>query len=419
MGQARAEFRLPPLGGFLMRDAMASESARQTSLSQYAILDTVAEQAFDDITKIAAHVAQTPIALISLVDRDRQWFKSRIGIEIDETPKHMSFCVHAIKDPSSLLIVPDAQMDERFADNPLVVGDPGIRFYCGAPLLTPDHRAVGTLCVIDRVPRQLSVEQTGMLEALSRQVMALMEMRRFTETLLRTTESQRALVSQLESARAELTHAYGRLRIECLTDKLTGVGNRSAFDERFQQEIETAKRIQKPLSLLLVDIDHFKPLNDLHGHEAGDATLRTIARALHCVGPDDFLARYGGDEFVVILPSTGKRDARLVAERILTAVAEQDFPFGPVSVSIGAATRLSEAVDPASLFNEADKALYAAKRRGRDRVEHALDLVHQDEPDSAARLRASAETRGVKSTSAPSFIQFGQVVHDNPKRRRP
>ena len=147
------------------------------ALRQYGVLDTIPEQAFDDLTLLAAHICQTPVALISLVDSERQWFKSRVGWDASETPRDVAFCAHAIVAPGSL-VVPDALADERFAQNPLVLAEPHIRFYAGAPLHAPDGHALGTLCVIDHVPRVFTEEQRAAPEALSRQVMAQLELRR-------------------------------------------------------------------------------------------------------------------------------------------------------------------------------------------------------------------------------------------------
>ena len=146
-----------------------AEAARLTALRRYAILDTQPERAFDDLTLLASHICSTPIALITLVDADRQWFKSRVGMTAGQTSRAVSFCTHAIEQPD-LFIVPDASIDARFRDNPQVAEDPKIRFYAGAPLVTPDGHALGTLCVADSVPRELSEDQKQGLAALGRQV---------------------------------------------------------------------------------------------------------------------------------------------------------------------------------------------------------------------------------------------------------
>lgn len=155
-----------------------AERARQAELERFEILDSLEEQAYDDLTRMAASVCGVPIALITLVDHDRQWFKSRVGLQVSETPRELAFCEYAIRQPGEVFIVKDARHDARFATNALVTGDPNIRFYAGAPLVTANGEALGSLCVIDTEPRELDAKQIETLQFLAKQVMKKLEERR-------------------------------------------------------------------------------------------------------------------------------------------------------------------------------------------------------------------------------------------------
>jgi two-component system NtrC family sensor kinase len=181
-----------------------SEASRLAALHRYGVLDTLPEQGYDDITALASFICGTPVSLVSLVDSDRQWFKSVIGLGVVETPRDQSFCAHTIPTGNSL-VIEDAQLDPRFAANPLVTGKPGIRFYAGAPIVAPGGHVLGTVCVIDTQPRTLTPAQLHALEALARQVMSLLELRRTIETNTRAADTMRtveklAVVGRLASA---------------------------------------------------------------------------------------------------------------------------------------------------------------------------------------------------------------------------
>ena len=188
-----------------------NEVDRMRALRSYKILDTHPEERFDDLTQLAAIICGVPISLITLLDTDRQWFKSRFGLDVQETPRAQAFCTHAIMQPE-MFVVSNAADDVRFAENPLVKGDPHIRFYAGAPLATKEGHLLGTLCVIDRQPRTLTEEQKRALEILGRQVIATIELRRDLRELKEALAARDAVEGPSGEAAAGLDPIIQKLR---------------------------------------------------------------------------------------------------------------------------------------------------------------------------------------------------------------
>jgi diguanylate cyclase len=591
-----------------------NEELRVQALHRLGVLDTPDEPIFDDLVRLASIICGTPIALVSLIDTHRQWFKAKLGFHLSETPRDMAFCAHAILN-NDVMEVPDATLDERFADHPGVVNSPGVRFYAGVPLTTREGHNLGTLCVVDQVARRLTQEQLSGLKMLARQTMAQLERmeqlqqiknqetrfqafmnnssmvafmkddigrmvyvnepcaRKFnipasdwigktdeqlfpehyaqswrendlrvmesgrTHELLETSpsldgktsswamfkfpvedaygnlylggvgidvtekvEAERALraseakfrtvvnrlndgiyfldpetlrivdanssfeemlgfteeelrgmskadlfseesgtnqaalvASNLKTAlktmreagrcflghrkyrrkngtaidvevrstlvedsgrelicfvvrdmTAQLAHedqlfryqvnledANRQLRSLATTDGLTGVKNRTSFNERFAEEFDRASRFGRPLSFILLDVDHFKLYNDTFGHPAGDDVLRDVAKLLQATARStDFVARYGGEEFALILPDTDYNGAMVMAERCRREVASGPWNKRVITVSVGVSTYCAQTGSVSDLIKMADEALYRSKSAGRNRVQH-------------------------------------------------
>ena len=213
----------------------ANEDARLRKLSALEILDTLEEQAYDDLTYLAAMICATPIALVSLVDRERQWFKSRHGLDATETPREVAFCAHAILG-DEVFVVEDSALDERFHDNPLATGAPYVKFYAGAPLILEDDIRVGTLCVIADEPRSITPEQEQALAALSRQVVSQLELRLKVRELQSLDKSKDEFISTVShELRTPLTSINGSLTL-LLNNKV------GELQDRQHQMVEIAAR---------------------------------------------------------------------------------------------------------------------------------------------------------------------------------
>jgi diguanylate cyclase (GGDEF)-like protein len=342
------------------------EAARLAALLRFRILDTPPEAAYDDLVAIASGICGTPMAAVTLIDAERQFSKASIGLDPADVPREQSFCHHAIARPRTL-VVPDAAQDERFRDNPAVTGEPWVRFYAGAPLIDSGGHAVGALCVIDTVPRDLEPYQQRALESLSRQVVTLLELRAAHRELQHHLSEREWYERQLDLYRQQLEARNAELTQQSLTDALTGLPNRRAFGLRMEAALAQARANGEGLALAIIDIDHFKQINDLHGHPAGDDTLVKVARALQAeFVPPSVVARFGGEEFAVVIPGLSPEAAQMRCNHAREAV--EWFPDGlPVTVSIGL-TGLRPGDGVSDLYARADRGLYQAKRAGRNQV---------------------------------------------------
>ncbi len=347
------------------------EAQRLQALRDLCVLDTPPEPAFDALTALAAQLFDVPVALVSLIDESRQWFKSAHGLHLRETRRDVALCTHTIIAPQGRMVIEDTLNDARFADNPLVVGTPGIRFYAGVALLNPDGLPLGTFCLIDFKPRSLDARQLSQLRALAAQAEAQLHLRMRVQQLHALTREMRQQHELLERQRQALQARCEELATEVHVDVLTGSGNRRAGEARLGEEFALASRLQLPLSVCLIDVDHFKDVNDSYGHPHGDEVLRRVARLIgEALRASDYVARFGGEEFLVVLPGAEPATARAVAERIRAHVADAHWERPPVlTISAGVASRSSTTTSPEHLLQQADKALYRAKAGGRNRVE--------------------------------------------------
>lgn len=343
-----------------------NELSRIEALRSYRILDTLPEPAYDDITILASHICQTPIAVVSFVDSKRQWFKSSTGLEISETPRETAFCAHAILE-HDLFIIPDTLEDKRFADNPMVTGGPQIRFYAAAPLVTAKGEALGTICVIDNVPRTLNEEQQALLHSLSRQIMVQLELRMH---ILEQDRQQQLLHQYQEKLKTTNT----KLQEAILQDDVTGFNNTRFLHQYLDYYLLPEHFQDRVLSLAFFDMDDFKLAVDDHGHPLGSKILKEVALAVSkCLEANDYIVRYGGDEFVIILPDQDKEASFKKVNEMKQAI--QGTPFLQdeninirLTASFGLATYPYDAEDKAQLLAEADRCLFRSKAKGKDRI---------------------------------------------------
>jgi diguanylate cyclase (GGDEF)-like protein/PAS domain S-box-containing protein len=471
----------------------SNENERLLALKETGLLDTPPEEGFDSLVRLAAVICDTPVALITLVDRDRQWFKAAVGFAASETQRDIAFCAHTILQPD-LFVITDASKDERFRQHPLVTDAPGIRFYAGMPLETEEGLRIGSLCVIDRTPKELDDRQVEALKLLTRQANKQINQRRQqhqmeigarqsqlielelresrelfhafmdkapffasmkdsegrmiyynqrmakhfdvdreawlgktddelwpTETAAKLRANDHSVLREwkttiieeqvdppaggvpeywrsykfpfrdtqgreyvagvavdvtsdkeaerrIASYQAALEQANERLLKLSVTDGLTNLLNRRAFDAALEREFAISARYGTPLSCLIADIDGFKLFNDTFGHEVGDGVLQSVAAAMvKCFRATDVVARYGGEEFAVLLLNTARGAAAESAERLRRFMHGIQAEARTITISIGISA-VSMPDTKAALLRRADEALYRAKRQGKDQV---------------------------------------------------
>ncbi len=331
-----------------------NELVRQEVLDNQELLDTPADPYLDVLVRIVSEMFEVKTVLISLVDRERQWFKARMGLEVSETPRGVSFCGHAILQ-DDVFIVEDTLTDQRFADNPVVTGPPWLRFYAGQPLFAQDGHAIGTLCLLHPAPKSLNNKQKQRLRDMATLAEGYLKLRHVSEQTV------------------QLRAALSREQRKTMLDTLTQVWNRAGLEHFLPREQARAEERNMHLGLLFCDLDYFKRVNDAHGHDAGDKVLWESARRIAAaVRPQDVVTRSGGEEFVVLTQVHDEQELRLIGERIRTAMARDPIQAGDVelalTISVGCALAEPQE-DPERALKRADKALYHAKGNGRNRVE--------------------------------------------------
>lgn len=331
------------------------EESRLQTLWGLHLLDTPAEERFDRLTRLAVRFFGVPIAGVVLVDETRQWFKSIHGLELPQTARNIAFCAWTVSERSTV-VVEDAAKDPRFADNPLVAIDPRIRFYAAHPLFAADESAVGTFALMDYVPRRMGEPDVAALRDFAALAENEVRSRRLTTGQMRALSEQRASVAQ------------GRI------DPLTRLWSRPAVLRLLEHEISLASESPSSVGVLLVDIDHFRSVNERLGVDGGDAALCEVVKRIRAsVRPYDSVGRYAGEKFLVLLPGTDVSTAFAAAERIrMLVLSEAVSPHVPVTLSIGVAAMDNPAAGSGErIVRSAETALQSAKAHGRNRVEVA------------------------------------------------
>ena len=333
-----------------------NEISRLAALESYQVVDSLAEQEYDDIVLLLANICQTPIATIAFLDEDRKWHKAKYGIDKDAVPRDSAICAHTILQTPPL-VVNNTLEHPVFSQIGMVTNPPFVRFYAGVALINQQGYSLGTLCTIDTQPRTLEPFQLTALEALGRQVVALLELRRSVQMLNhRQTE--------LENKQKQLDELNSQLAKSSMTDELSGLWNRRAMEQKLSQGDFCSS-----LALLMLDLDNFKLLNDRFGHDCGDMAIQLLSDVLtDNTREADFCVRFGGDEFIVLMPDITLEQATRRANDICSKISQLHQLPDTISVSVGIAFGGEQGCCPQSLKKLADQCLYEAKHQGKNCV---------------------------------------------------
>ena len=359
-----------------------AEQLRLAALHRFAVLDTPPEPQFDHLVELAVRVFDMPMALITFVGEDRQWFKATHGLAMSQTPRSESFCSVAIAQ-DGVMVIPDATQHEQFRTYPSVVGEPHIRSYAGAPLMTPEGQKLGTFCVIGTEPREFSEKEQALLASFAQMAMAELKLRQ---------------------ALFELSHM-------AMNDALTGLANRVQFRQHLTEACRRADHSGEKVVVGLLDLDRFKLINDTFGHAAGDQLLKDVARRLkEATATSDVVARMSGDEFVLLLTDVRSvADIALVTKRLEDSFAVPFVTSGQevfVHWSLGLSVYPDDARELDVLLSHADAAMYRVKRAGGG---HAAFRRQEDQRSTLQVERLTALHRALEQDELRLYFQ--PVVH--------
>ncbi|ABI77629.1 GGDEF/GAF domain protein [Hyphomonas neptunium ATCC 15444] len=335
------------------------EQQKSEVLQRYRILKSETVHDASHIARTAALALGTPIVIAALNERYRAWYRAAHGVTDNDFHNLQEFCAYANLSDDAFAVA-DARLEPYFAREPAVMGAPNVVFFAGAPLSDPDGKRFGTLCLIGNQPRSPAPGQIELLKSMAHIV----------SQDICVHSAGRYAVQGLINAEEERCALYDL----AVTDPLTKALNHRAFFRFAEREVQRAQRHHHPVSVLMFDIDHFKKVNDIHGHAAGDEVIIRLSRLVtECVREADLLGRLGGEEFGLILPETSLEAAVTLANRLREAVKDLRFKssegtFG-VTISLGVSQPGDTETDIVPALDRADKALYRAKRFGRDRAE--------------------------------------------------